>query len=143
MVGVVAAAEQQLAEQLLAAAQRHPEEAELFHTANRLAGLSARNARSLLPFAERYGLTRVPGAAPLAVPPDAEDPHVGELRELRHLHVLAAGVVLDWTALGQGAAAARDHELAAVVAAAVTETTRTVKWTKTLLKTSAPQVLTS
>jgi hypothetical protein len=143
MIGVVAAAEQQLAEQLLDAAARHPAEAELFHTAHRLAGLSARNADALLPFAERHRLPAPPAAPPAALPADVEDPHVGVLRELRHLHVLATGVVLDWTALGQGAAAARDQELVAVVDAARTQTARTVKWAAGLLKTAAPQALTS
>ncbi len=143
MVGVVAAAEEQLAEQLLDVGRRHADDPEIFHTANRLAELSARNGRALLPFARQYGLPAQPAEPPIAPPSDGDDPHVGLLRDLRHLHVLAAGVVLDWTALGQGAGAARDAELSAAVTHAQTQTTRTVKWTTTMLKTGAPQALTS
>ncbi len=143
MVGATAAAEAQLRTQLLDVGRRHAAEAEIFHTANRLAELSARSAASLRPFAEKYGHDPAAAAPPLQAPADGDDPHVGLLRDLRHLHVLAAGVVLDWTALGQGAAGARDRELSAVAAQGSAEATRTVKWTRTMLKTGAPQALTS
>ncbi len=141
-IAVVTQAELELARQLLAVGDRHAAEVEVFHVGRRLAELSRRNVEALAPSAERYeATTAVIGGTVL--PADGSDPHVGLLRDLRHLHVLAAGVVLDWTVLGQGAKAARDAELVAVVARATTQTARTVKWTTTLLKTSAPQALTS
>ncbi len=143
MIGVTAAAEEQLAEQLREVGRRHAAEAEVLLTANRLAELSSRNAEALRPFGAKYGPSREPEEPPMRPPADGDDPHVGLLRDLRHVHVLAAGVVLDWTALGRGAAAARDEELTQAVSYATTQTTRTVKWTKTMLKTAAPQALTS
>ena len=65
------------------------------------------------------------------------------LRDLRALHVLAAGASLDWVALGQAAQAARDTELLEAVSACHRGTLRTLKWTTYRLKEAAPQTLTS
>jgi hypothetical protein len=64
------------------------------------------------------------------------------LRDLRELHLHAAGTSIDWVALGQGAQAARDTELLETVSACHPETLRTLKWTTYRLKEAAPQVLT-
>jgi hypothetical protein len=65
------------------------------------------------------------------------------LRDLRTLHLLYAGASINWVILGQGAQAAKDEALLAVVSECHPQTLRGMKWTVTRLKTAAPQVLTS
>ena len=55
----------------------------------------------------------------------------------------AAGVSVDWVALGQAAQAAKDEKLLETVTACHSQTLRTLKWTNYRLKEAAPQVLTS
>jgi len=65
------------------------------------------------------------------------------LRDLRELHLLSATASINRVTLGQGAQAAKDAELLAVVSECHAQTLRGMKWTVTRLKTAAPQVLTA
>jgi hypothetical protein len=59
------------------------------------------------------------------------------------VYLAASGVSIDWTVLAQGAQAAKDSELLAVVTECHAETLRQLKWATSRLKEAAPQALTS
>ena len=63
------------------------------------------------------------------------------LRDMRKLYLVACEASIDWVVLGQGAQAARDADLLAVVSSCHPQTLRTVRWATTKLKESSPQVL--
>lgn len=65
------------------------------------------------------------------------------LRDLRELHALASEASVNWVILGQGAQAAKDPELLRATKGCHPDTLRTLKWTNTMIKIVAPQVLTS
>ena len=148
--------ERELAERLLAAGERHKADHDVFHLTKTLAHIEAGHLESLSPHAQRYEVEvdASPAEAP-AEPVKATlekgaellgrrpEPGLLLLRDLRELHVLAAGTSLDWVALGQGAQAARDSELLETVTSCHSQTLRTLKWTTYRLKEAAPQVLTS
>jgi len=155
-IEAVAAAERELADELIAVGERHKPHHDLFQLTKTLARIERGHVDALAPHAPRYE-TEVgdgdgapdPGPLRTAVEKGAEllgrRPEAGLLllRDLRRLHVCAAGVSLDWVALGQAAQAAKDAELLATVTACHSETLRTLKWTTYRLKEAAPQVLTS
>ncbi len=62
------------------------------------------------------------------------------LRDLRKLYMLAS---INWVILGQGARAAKDHELVQATKDCHPDTIRTLKWTNTKIKETSPQVLMS
>lgn len=144
----VAGAERELAAGLLAARERHPDDQDVFHLTKTLAERESAHVDALAEHARRYDTTL--GADEPAAPtgraadlPDASDPSLQLLADLRVLHLLAAGASLDWVALAQGARAAKDTELLATVTECHNETLQTLKWTTYRLKEAAPQALTS
>jgi hypothetical protein len=153
----VAAAERELAGELARVGERHKADHDVFHLTRTLARTELDHLEALAPHASRYDVevelhgdgAGPPKAVRAALGKGAElvgrrpEPGVLLLRDLRELHVRAAGASLDWVALGQGAQAARDTELLSVVSACHEETLRTLKWTTYRLKEAAPQVLTS
>jgi hypothetical protein len=153
----LADAERELAGELVAAGERHKTDHDVFHVTKTLAGLEERHLEALAPHAERYdakvgasdGGAGPPGLVRGATEKGAEllgrrtESGLLLLRDLRRLHVLAAGASLDWVALGQGAQAAKDSALLDTVSTCHAETLRTLKWTTYRLKEAAPQVLTS
>jgi hypothetical protein len=65
------------------------------------------------------------------------------LRDLRELYMLASEASINWVILGQGAQAAKDHELLQTIKECHPDTLRTLKWTNTKIKETSPQVLMS
>jgi hypothetical protein len=152
----VASAERELAEQLLAIGERHKTDHDVFHMTKTLAKKERGHLDALARHAGRYGAEidrdgdgAGPGILATAREKSAEllgrrpEPGLLLLRDLRELHVLAAGASLDWVALAQGAQAAKDADLLATVTSCHEETLKTLKWTTYRLKEAAPQALTS
>jgi hypothetical protein len=138
----VASAEHELAAGLLAARERHTDDQDVFHLTKTLAEKESAHLEALAPHAGRYDAA-LGGHDAEASLPDAEDPSLQLLADLRHLHLLAAGASLDWVALAQGAQAAKDGDLLATVTECHNETLQTLEWTTYRLKEAAPQALTS
>jgi hypothetical protein len=140
----VANAERDLVAALLAARERHPDDQDIFHLTKTLADKESAHLEALAPHASRYDAALGEDAPDAAAGlPEADDPSLQLLGDLRHLHLLAAAASLDWVALAQGAQAAKDNELLATVSECHDETLRTLKWTTYRLKEAAPQALTS
>ena len=152
----VASAERELAERLLEVGERHSTDHDVFHLTRTLAKKERGHLDALARHAGRYGASidrdgdgagngivakaREKGAELMGRRPE---PGLLLLRDLRELHLLAAGASLDWVALAQGAQAAKDTDLLATVTECHDETLKTLKWTTYRLKEAAPQALTS
>ena len=163
----VANAERELADRLLAVGERHRTDHDVFHMTRTLAKKERAHLDALARHAGRYGASvgdrddasagggngsgragsgqllqtaREKGAELLGRRPE---PGLLLLRDLRELHLLAAGASLDWVALAQGAQAAKDTNLLATVSECHDETLKTLKWTTYRLKEAAPQALTT
>lgn len=65
------------------------------------------------------------------------------LRDLRELYLMAEEANVHWLALGQVAQAVRDHDLLDEVSDLHKQTLTQIKWLKTKMKESTPQVLVS
>lgn len=157
MIERLAAAEHELADELIAVGERHKADHDVFHMTRTLAGMERAHVGALGAHAQRFGADvdsaddgdASPGITSKMVEKGAEligrrpEPALLLLGDLRKLHLLAAGASLDWVALGQGAQAAKDGELLQTVSAGHAETLRTLKWTTYRLKEAAPQILTS
>jgi hypothetical protein len=153
----LAASERELADRLTAVGERHRTEHDVYHVTTTLARIEQGHIDALARHAARYDVELDAGGdgpassklVQAAREKTAEllgrrtEPGLLLLRDLRELHVLAAGVSLDWVALGQGAQAAIDTELLAAVTHCHSETLRTLKWTTGRLKEAAPQALTT
>lgn len=138
----VANSERELAAGLLAARERHPDDQDVFHLTKTLAERESAHIDALAPHAGRYDAKVDPGESQASLP-EADDPSLQLLADLRQLHLLAAGASLDWIALAQGAQAAKDGNLLATVTECHDETLQALKWTTYRLKEAAPQALTS
>jgi hypothetical protein len=118
----LAEAEQELADELLGTGERHRTDHDVFHVTKTLAGLEEGHLEALAQHAERYdakvtlhddgvgaaGLVRAATEKGSELLGRRPEPGLLLLRDLRHLHMLAAGASLDWVALGQAAQAAKD-----------------------------------
>ncbi|MFD7063672.1 hypothetical protein [Streptomyces sp. NPDC059906] len=65
------------------------------------------------------------------------------LRDLRELHVRAAENSLHWEMPAQAAQASRDSALLTLASSCHPGTLRQMRWTNTMIKNLAPQILTS
>jgi hypothetical protein len=156
----VASAERDLAVELLAVGERHRTDHDVLHMTNTLAKKERGHLDALARHAGRYGAEIDRGGDTSGRSGPAEllasareksaellgrrpEPGLLLLRDLRELHLLAAGASLDWVALAQGAQAAKDTDLLATVTECHEETLKTLKWTTYRLKEAAPQALTS
>lgn len=155
----VAKAEERLAEDLLKVGERHEADHDVFHLTRQLSRWAQGHLAALEPFGERYGGSGGIDAddigressGPLAAVREKSAELLGRrpasglllLRDIRRLHLLATEASLNWTMLGQAAQAAHDQELLDCVSLCHPETLRTMRWTLTKLKESAPQALTS
>ena len=154
----LAAAERELADELVKVGAKHKTDHDVFYVTKTLAKIEHDHLDALAPHAERYGAKLKGGSNGDAGPPHLvqsviekgseligrrPEPGMLLLRDLRRLHMHAAGVSVDWVALGQAAQAAKDEELLETVSACHSQTLRTLKWTNYRLKEAAPQVLTS
>ncbi|MFF6806387.1 hypothetical protein [Streptomyces sp. NPDC012616] len=148
--------ERHLAGQLTAVAERHRTEHEVHHVAQDLAVWSRAHAAHLAEAARAHGLDLAasPGAPAAGVLSSLRErtaeavarrpePGLLLLRDLRGLHLSAAENSLYWEMLAQAAQATRDEELLSVVSTCHPQTLRQMRWTNTLIKNLAPQVLTS
>lgn len=146
--------EQALAEQLTVIAARHTREHEVCHVAKDLALWSNEHCRRLAETGRHYGW-RLDGPSPSPSEPSANDRHhaaeavsrtpesVPELlRDLRELHLGAAGNSLHWVMLGQAAQASKDTRLLDVVSFCHPRTLRQMQWSTTMIKNLSPQLLT-
>jgi hypothetical protein len=148
--------ERSLERDLLAAAERHRTDHEVHHVATDLARWSHEHTARLAETGRRYGLdlsgppeTPSPGALAALREKAAEAlgrrPATGLLllHDLRDLHLSAARNSLHWEMLGQAAQALRDEELLDLVSSCHPQTLRQMRWTNTLIKVQAPQLLTA
>ncbi|CAL9650316.1 hypothetical protein SUDANB176_06603 [Streptomyces sp. enrichment culture] len=148
--------EKHLARELTAVAERHRTEHEVHHVATDLARWSRTHVRRLADTGRDYGvhLGDPSGGAPAGVLSTLREkaaetvahrpePGLLLLRDLRELHLDAAGNSLYWEMLAQAAQAARDDELLALASACHPETLRQMRWANTMIKNLSPQVLTS
>ena len=145
-----------LARALLAAADRHRADPEVFHVARDIARWSQDHARQLAGAGKELGLRLDPkprvepqpvlarfaerAAAALRRRPE---PGLALLADLRRLHLRAAGVSLDWELLAQVAQGAKRRELLELAQRCHPETLRQMRWANAQLKVNAPQVLAS
>jgi len=147
--------ENDLAHELLQISDRHRVDHEVHHVARDLAAWSQQHVRELAEVAERYGESLDPepeGEANLAQKVlDKGSELVGRmkvpglllLRDLREIHMKAAGVSLDWEMLAQAAQGIQDTELLGVASACHAETLRQLKWSNAKLKEESTQILVS
>lgn len=156
-IGEAAQAEEQLAELLLRVGERHRADHDVYHLTRLLSRWSQGHLAALEPSAARYeqdvetgDVGRESAGALSALREKTAEllgrrPQAGLLllHDLRELHLQAARASLAWTVLGQGAQAAKDKELLDCVSLCHPETLRTLRWTVTKLKESAPQALTA
>lgn len=71
------------------------------------------------------------------------EPALVLLRDLRELHLCAAGNNLDWEMLSQAAKSLMDSPLQELTKACKAQTVRQMEWTNTLIKELSPQALSS
>ncbi|MDP9429149.1 MAG: hypothetical protein M3Q47_09890 [Actinomycetota bacterium] len=147
--------ENHLAHQLLAVAERHKADHEVFHVGRDLATWSQDHIRRLAPFGNRYGvdLDPEPAGEPalLARLGEAVSDRLGRrstpalllLRNLRSLFIDASGVSADWEMVAQVAQGIRDADLLALAQRCHPQTLRQVAWANSRIKESATQILVS
>jgi hypothetical protein len=147
--------ENHLASQLLAVAERHKADHEIFYVGRDLAAWSQDHVRRLVPFGARYGvdLDPVPAGEPtvLARISEAVSDRLGRrstpplllLRDLRSIYMDASAVSADWEMVAQAAQAIRDTELLALAQDCHPENLRQAKWANSRIKESSTQILLS
>ncbi|WP_369170898.1 hypothetical protein AB5J49_25070 [Streptomyces sp. R28] len=137
--------ERALEQNLLATAERHPAEHEVHHVATDLARWSHEQAERIARAAEPHGLhlSGPEGRRPSHALDEPPDPDLRLLNDLRTLHLAATGNSLDWEMLAQAAQATGDGHLLALASACHPQTLRQLRWTNTMIKTLAPQLLSS
>lgn len=146
--------EQDLRHELLQVAERHASDHDVYYLARDLAGWSADHVRELAAIGRRYGLEleadgdtssvmerlREESARLLGRRPE---PAMLLLRDLREVHVKAAGVSLDWELVAQAAQGAKHVELLELAERCHPDTLRQMRWANAKLKESATQALLS
>ncbi|MFG2260646.1 hypothetical protein [Streptomyces mirabilis] len=145
--------EKHLAEQLTTVADRHRAEHEVHHVATDLAQWSREHVQRLAEAAHAHSLADSPSAAAGVlsaqreradeVVMDRPEPGLLLLRDLRELHLSAVENSLHWELLAQIAQATKDEGLLAVVCDCHPRTLRQMRWSNTMIKNLAPQILTS
>lgn len=145
--------ENDLARELLQAADRHKVDHEIFHVGQDLAAWSQRHVREIAEIAERYGVTLdpeprgEPGLAGRVLDKGSElvgrakAPGLLLLRDLRGLYTKAAGVSVDWEMLAQAAQGIKHTDLLDVCRRCHPETLRQMAWANGKLKESSTQVI--
>jgi len=147
--------ETSLARTLLAVADRHRADHEIFHVARDVAGWSQEHVRRLADAGRDHGLRmnpqprwELPGVGGLARKAGAAlatRPESGLLllADLRRVHRKAAGVSLDWELLAQAAQAMKLPPLVELAADCHPQTLRQMRWANAHLKVVSPQVIAS
>ncbi|GAA4307648.1 hypothetical protein BJY14_003401 [Actinomadura luteofluorescens] len=145
--------ERALAQDLLRVSERHTGDHEIHHVARDLSAWSQRHVRELAEIGGRYG-ARLGTAHPLETGLGAKlrgkggelvghrgPPGMPLLHDLRHVHVQAAGVSLDWEMIAQAARGNRDTALLRLVERCHPDTLRQMRWANAHLKQLSAQVL--
>ncbi|MFI7502855.1 hypothetical protein ACIBVL_31150 [Streptomyces sp. NPDC049687] len=143
--------ERALERDLLAAAERHRPDHGVHHVATDLARWSHEHTAGLAEYGRGRGVDlsgqhafgvlaglREKTAEALGRRPE---PGLLLLHDLRDLQLAAARNSLHWEMLGQAAQALRDEELLALVSSCHPQTLRQMRWTNTMIKEQAPQLL--
>jgi hypothetical protein len=147
-------AEMELAKQLVAMADRHLSDSDVYHMSLARAHVCAEHVWKLRPFVEQYeahavdvedattpgfvdtlrkGAAAVIGHTPVS--------GVVLVKDLRETYLLANRVEISWIILQQAAKAARDANLLEVITACHEEAEQSCKWLRTHIKVSAPEAL--
>lgn len=143
-----------LADALLAAAARHKDEAEIRHVATDLAHWSRDHAARLATAVRERGLGELAppspalAYAPIPTSADAEEstgdhPGLLLLGDLLRLNAGANANAAYWDMLTGLAKATKDTDLLEVANLCSPQTQRQAAWTRSMLKTTSPQVLTA
>ncbi|MFD2090870.1 hypothetical protein [Blastococcus deserti] len=147
--------ENHLAHQLLAVAERHKADHEVFHVGKDLATWSQDHVRRLAPFGERYGVELDPEPAGestlLGKLSEAVSDLLGRrsapslllLRDLRSIFIHAQGVSVDWEMVAQVAQGLQDAELLGLAQRCHPQNLRQARWANSRIKESATQILVS
>ena len=138
------------------AAHQHSADYDVRHGATHLSEWSKDHVSRLADVGRRFGLelsssTDVGGESVVQqaldktanAPRHRPEPALLLLRDLRELHLCAAGNNLGWTMLAQAAKALRDKELVQLTDDCQPQTVRQMRWTETLIKELSPQALAS
>ena len=146
-------AETGLARDLLALADRHRAEADVFHVARDIAVWSQIHVRRLaaagvdhgvrLNAEPRWALPRAPIRTVARGLRRRRAPGLLLLADLRHVHRLATGVSLDWELLAQAAQGMKDRPLLELAQDCHPQTLRQMRWANAQLKQNATQVIAS
>lgn len=147
--------ERDLEQDLLAAAARHHTDHEFHHVALDVARWSREHAARLADAGRDHGLDLSgprgnPSPGVLAALREKASEALGRrpatglllLHDLRDLHLAAVRNSLHWEMLAQAAQATRDERLLALVTDCHPQTLRQLRWTNTMIKILAPQLLT-
>jgi hypothetical protein len=145
--------ERSLERELTTVAERHRTDHDIHHVATDLARWSHEHVARLAEYGKGRGLDLPgpgsPSPGPLAALREKTAEALGRrpepglllLHDLRDLHLTAARNSLYWEMLAQAAQAQRDGELFALTSACHPQTLRQMRWTNTMIKEQAPQVL--
>ena len=148
-------AETSLARDLLALADRHRVDHEVFHVARDIAGWSQIHVRKLAEVGAGYGAKlnpsprwQIPAVGVLSRRVStalARRPETGLvlLADLRRVHRKAAGVSVDWELLAQAAQAMKERPLLDLAQDCHPQTLRQMRWANAHLKVTSPQVIAS
>ncbi|WP_433238750.1 hypothetical protein ACQPYK_31355 [Streptosporangium sp. CA-135522] len=142
-LGLLHRSQNELADAFRGVGRDHPDEPDVYHVCERLAGQCDDHARRLEPFVQRYSEE---------APDEPERLHstlfsgtraggLGLLRDLHDLYLMAAECDISWTMIGQAAQAVRDETLTEVVGRCEGETATQLLWLRTRMKQAAPQAL--
>lgn len=142
-LGLLHASEQQLVDALLAVAEHHGDEPDVYQTCQLAAGWSRDAIAALQPLIERYAENKndEPERLRQALFSGVRTGSLALLRDLHDLWLLASEVQLCLTVLDQAAKALRDAELEAFCMEWSGQTKRQLAWLQTRIKQAAPQAL--
>jgi hypothetical protein len=148
-------AETGLARDLLAIADRHRTDAEIFHVARDIARWSQIHVRRLAEIGPEHGARLDPDPRWSRRPRRAlfrglavalrtrRSPGLLLMADLRHVHRAAAGVSLDWELLAQAAQGMKQRTLLELAQDCHPETLRQMRWANAQLKEGATQAIAS
>jgi hypothetical protein len=147
--------ETSLGRDLLAVADRHKAEPEVFHVGRDIAGWSRIHVRRLAEAGRDHGVRldpeprwTIPVVAGLVQQASTAlrtrpEPGLLLLADLRRLHRKATGASLDWELLAQAAQAMKQRDLLELAQDCHPQTLRVMRWANAHLKVVSPQVIAS
>jgi len=142
-IGLAQATERQLHDALLLVAERHERDYDVSRGATLMAGWRVAHLDWLGPLEARFGT--MPAERPeklrAALLGGTRVGGMGLLDDLRDLSILVEESRMTWTILYQGARELEDTELLRVAADAREHDVRTLRWLRTLINHTAPEVL--